>query len=174
MLPQVKEAIDVLERTPVSLRALVSGLGAEWTDAREGPETWSTFDVLGHLADDEEIDWMPRLRLIFATGETVPFTPYVRDGFRTSQQSRDFAARLDAFESLRREHLAELKAMNLTAEDLARTGMHPSLGRVTVEQLLAGWVVHDLTHVVQIARVLAKRYDASVGPWKAYLGVLNR
>lgn len=174
MLPQVREAAEVLERTPGALRAMLAGLGPEWTEAREGPGTWSPFEVLGHLADNEETDWMPRLRRVLETGERVPFAPYDREGFRRSQKDRDLAARLDRFETLRRGNLAALAALGLGADDLRRTGMHPALGRVTVAQLLAGWVVHDLTHVAQITRVLARRYAEAVGPWRAYLGVLNR
>lgn len=174
MVRQVTEAVQVLERTPGSLRALLAGLGPEWTEAREGPGTWSPFEVMGHLADNEEVDWLPRLRLVLTSGERVPFTPYDREGFRSSQRGRDLAARLDRFEQLRRESLEALAALGLGEDDLRRTGMHPALGPVTVEQMLAGWVVHDLTHVAQIARVLAKRYQQAVGPWRAYMGVLTR
>lgn len=174
MLPQVGEAVELLERTPGVLRALLAGLGEEWTGAREGPGTWSPFEVMGHLADNEETDWMPRLRRVLESGESVPFTPYDREGFRVSQADRDLTGRLERFASLRRGNLTALRALDLTAADLARTGMHPALGRVTVANLIAGWVVHDLTHLAQITRVLAKRYEVAVGPWREYMGVLTR
>lgn len=174
MLPEVREATALLERTPAALRALLEGLGPEWLDAREGAGTWSPFEVMGHLADNEEVDWLPRLRLVLESGERVPFTPYEREGFRVSQKDRDLGARLSRFGTLRRENLAALAALGLTASDLGRTGMHPALGRVTVENLIAGWVVHDLTHLAQITRVLALRVAGKVGPWRATMGVLNR
>lgn len=174
MLREVRDAVAVLERTPAALKSLLEGLGPEWTDRDEGPGTWSPFDVMGHLADNEEVDWMPRLRLVLESGERVPFTPYDRTGFLASQKDRDLGGRLARFAALRRENLAALAEMNLGPGDLERAGTYPALGRVTVSQLLAGWVVHDLGHLAQIARVMAKRYREDVGPWRAFLAVLDR
>jgi DinB family protein len=172
-LVEVTEAIAVLERTPPLLDSWLVGLSPEWLDARESEGTWSPLEVVGHLAHNEETDWMTRLEIVLLHGEAQPFEPYEREGFRTRFPGWPLERLLPRFSSARRENLDKLRDLNLRPVDLNRTGMHPALGRVTVRQLLAGWVVHDLTHVAQIARVLAKRYDVAVGPWREYMGVLN-
>jgi uncharacterized damage-inducible protein DinB len=168
------EARQILERTPATLRALLRGLSDTWLAAREGPDTWSPVEVVAHLADLEEVDWMTRTRIILDQGEATPFPPIDRVRFRASLREKSLAQLLDAFAERRSANLVALAERRLEAEQLARTGTHPTFGRVTLEQLLAAWVVHDLTHLAQIVRVLAKRYDADVGPWKQFLGVLNR
>lgn len=168
------EAREVLERTPALLDGWLRGLSEPWLSATEGEGTWSPREVVAHLADNEEVDWLPRLRIVLEHGEARPFTPFDREGFRARHAGRGIGELLDDFAARRRESLAALDALGLTEADLARTGLHPVLGRVTVRQLLAAWAVHDLTHVAQVARVMAKRYAEAVGPWHAYLGVLSR
>ena len=167
------EAIEVLSRTPALLERWLEGLSEPWLSAREGEDTYSPLDVVAHLTDNEEVDWMARLLLVLEHGESRPFTPFDREGFRRRFGDWSLDRLLPRFAAARRANLVRLEQLGLGAADLDRTGMHPALGRVTVRQLLAGWVVHDLTHVAQIARVLAKRYRDDVGPWRAYLGVLG-
>lgn len=171
---QLAEARQILERTPAALRALLAGLAAPWLAAREGPDTWSPVEVVAHLADLEAVDWMTRARIILEQGEGTPFPPIDRVRFRASLAGKSLTELLDAFAARRAENLGSLAALQLGRDHLARTGTHPTFGRVTLEQLLAAWAVHDLTHLAQIVRVLAKRYDTAVGPWKEFLGVLNR
>jgi hypothetical protein len=171
---RVAEVIEILERTPETLRAMLAGLGTHWLEADEGPDTYSPLDVLGHLIYGEETDWLPRARLILESGERVPFTPFDRLGFVAKYRGRSMAELLDRFAALRRENLEALRALNLSAADLERTGTHPVFGRVTLDQLIAAWAVHDLTHLAQIVRVMTKRYGAAVGPWREFMGVLRR
>jgi len=171
---ELAEARELLERTPALLDGWLRGLSEPWLSATEGEGTWSPREVVAHLVDNEEVDWMPRLRHVLEHGEARPFTPFDREGFRARFANHPIGELLDAFAARRRESLAALEALRLTVSDLERTGMHPSLDRVTVRQLLASWAVHDLTHVAQVARVLAKRWDGETGPWRAYLGVLSR
>jgi hypothetical protein len=163
------EGCAILERTPAVLRAWLSGLPEPWARADEGPETWNPFDVVGHLIDGEETDWIPRARIILAQGGARRFTPF--DRFRHRRDPRDLGQRIERFAALRAENLATLRGWALTPAQLALTGEHPELGRVTLAQLLATWVAHDLDHLMQIARVMGKRYAAAVGPWTAYLRV---
>ena len=171
--PEVREAIEVLAPTPILLDHWLMGLSEPWLNTREREDAYSPLEVVAHLTDNEDVDWMPRLLRVLEYGESRPFIPYDRDGFRTRFEDWPIDRLLPRFASLRRTNLDWLEGLNLSAGDLERTGMHPGLGRVTVRQLLAGWVVHDLTHVSQIARVLAKRYREDVGPWREYLGVLG-
>ena len=173
MSVNVSEAIGVLARTPGTLRAMLSGLDQGWLDADEGPETFSPRDVLGHLIFGEETDWIPRLRIILEHGADRPFVPFDRFGFRSQYGGQPVGELLDAFERLRRENLRTLESAGLGPKDLGRSGLHPELGPVTLGQLLATWVAHDLNHLVQIARVMAKRYGDEVGPWRAYLRILS-
>ncbi|HYL30079.1 MAG TPA: DinB family protein [Gemmatimonadales bacterium] len=168
------DGIAVLRRTPAAIRALLTDLPDAWLRATEGPDTWSPFDVLGHLIDGEETDWIPRARIILARGPTPAFEPF--DRFRHLRLNRDTPAAelLDRFGRLRAANLAVLEGFRLTPADLALEGLHPELGRVTLRQLLATWVAHDLGHVGQIVRVMAKQYGAAVGPWRRYLPVLTR
>ncbi len=166
--------LAVLERTPAVLHALLDGLPAAWTTPNEGPDTWSPFDVVGHLVDGEETDWLPRARIILGDAADRRFTPYDRTRHVRVNQGRTLAELLARFDEWRRRNLAELRALNLTATQLARTGEHPDFGAVTLAQLLATWVAHDLGHVAQITRVMAKQYKEAVGPWQAYLPVLHR
>jgi hypothetical protein len=166
------EAIAVLERTPASLAALLGGLPDTWIRATEGEGTWSPYDVIGHLIHGERTDWIPRARHILA-GETRPFEAFDRMAQFTDSQGKSLSELLDNFAELRRANVAALVEMNLTAVDLGRKGLHPELGEVTLGQLLATWVVHDLDHVAQIARTMAKAYGEATGPWTAYLSILR-
>ncbi len=167
------EAIAVLTRTPTTLNALLRGLPNIWVRCNEGKDTWSAFDIVGHLIFGERTDWMPRVRIILENGEARPFDPF--DRFAQLKESRDKSMEqlLDDFARLRRENLAALQALNLQQEDLTQRGRHPALGVVTLSELLATWTVHDLTHVHQLSRLMAHQYRDAVGPWSAYLGVLQ-
>jgi hypothetical protein len=169
-----EDAIAVLERTPAALRGLLAGLPERWLLADEGPGTFSPRDVVGHLIHGEETDWIPRMRIILEHGESVAFTPFDRFAFRTASVGHTTDALLDRFAQLRTASLRELRALALDEAALARTGTHPGLGRVTLRQLYAAWVVHDLGHVKQVARVMARQYTAAVGPWREYLTILDR
>lgn len=163
----------ILERTPRVLQALLSDLPVEWTTSNEGPDTWSPSDVVGHLIDGEETDWMDRARLILAQGASRRFRPFDRERHRANSGKR-LAELLERFADLRARNLRDLAAFRLGATQLQLTGVHPEFGTVTLEQLLATWVVHDLGHIAQVARVMAKQYRDAVGPWQAYLPVLGR
>lgn len=170
----LEEALAQLERTPDALRAWFAGLPETWLLADEGPDTFSARDVLAHLIFGERTDWLARARIILEQGEARPFDPFDRRGFLDEARSWTLEALLDEFARLRTENLLALRALRISPEDLRRTGTHPGLGTVTLEQLLAAWVVHDLGHLAQAARVMAKRYKAEVGPWVDYLPVLTR
>ncbi len=166
--------IVVLERTPHTLRAMLAGLPPAWTDATEGPETWSPYVIVGHLIHGERTDWIPRAQLILAHGPQRRFTPYDRFAQFRESQGKSLADLLDEFARLRAENLVTLAAWRLTDAQLALEGEHPELGPVTLRQLLATWVAHDLGHVAQTARVMAKQYREAVGPWRAYLPIMDR
>jgi hypothetical protein len=167
-------ALEILERTPSIFRAMLGGLPESWTRPNEGPETFSAFDNLGHLIHGERADWMPRARLILVGGERRRFERYDRFAQYRESAGRSVEELLAELEQLRAANLAELRGWSLTPAQLALTGGHPEFGPVTLEQLLATWVAHDLGHVAQTARVLAKQYRDAVGPWIAYLPVLTR
>jgi hypothetical protein len=170
---ELDRSIEVLERTPAAVRAMLDGLAEPWVRGTEGPDTFSPFDVVGHLIDGEETDWIPRARIILARGPSVRFEPYDRFRHRTRNVGRSLASLIAEFERLRAANLVVLRSWSLTARELALPGEHPSQGRVTLEQLLAAWVVHDLGHLAQIARVMAKQYGAEVGSWVPFLPVLT-
>ena len=172
---RLAEAVAVLTRTPATLNALLRGQPNSWVRCNEGKDTWSAFDIVGHLIVGERTDWMPRVRIILENGEARPFDPFDRFAQlkETQDKSLDIDRLLDDFARLRRENLAALQALNLQQEDLTRRGRHPALGVVTLSELLATWAVHDLTHVHQLSRVMAHQYRDAVGPWSAYLGVLQ-
>ena len=170
----VTTAIAVLERTPSVLRAMLSGLGTEWIDANEGAETWSPYDNIGHLIHGERTDWIPRAQIILTQGENRCFTPFDRFAQFRESAGKSLAELLDQFSSLRSANLTTLAGWKLSDEQLALEGEHPALGTVTLRQLLSAWVVHDLGHIAQIARVMAKQYRDAVGPWRGYLPVLDR
>lgn len=166
-------AAAVLRRTPGTLRALLIDLPGAWLEADEGDDTFSPWEVVAHLLHAEHDDWIPRLRIILKHGESKPFEPFDRFAHRTESSGASIDELLDQFEAARQASLAELDSLLAGGFDLGRTGMHPELGRVTAGQLLATWVVHDLGHIRQIARVMAKQYSGDVGPWRDYLPVLS-
>lgn len=166
--------IAVLERTPATLRAMLADIPVAWIDATEGPDTWSPYDNIGHLIHGERTDWIPRARIILAQGAERRFTPYDRFAQFRESKGKTSGMLLDELASLRAENLATLRSWKLTDAQLALTGEHPALGTVTLRQLLATWVAHDLGHIAQVARVMAKQYREAVGPWREYLPVLDR
>jgi len=167
------DSFEILTRTPATLDALLRGMPNLWVRRNEGASTWSAFDIVGHLIVGERTDWMPRVRVILDSGEARPFDPFDRFAQERESQGKSLEQLLDNFACLRTENLAALQALNLRPEDLTRRGRHPALGVVTLAELLATWAVHDLTHVHQLSRVMAHQYRDAVGPWKAYLGVLQ-
>lgn len=171
---QLDQAVSILERTPAILDSLLRHLPDEWLLANEGGDSWSPFDVVGHLIHGEEADWIPRAKVILAHGEARAFEPFDRLAMFEQSKGKSLGELLDTFNRLRQQSLAELAAMNLTPELLEQRGRHPDLGVVTLKQLLATWVVHDLSHIGQLVRVMAKQYGEAVGPWQVYLSVLKR
>jgi hypothetical protein len=168
------ETLDILERTPTVVGALLRGTSASWHDVDEGPDTWSAFDVVGHLIHGEETDWVPRARIILEHGESRPFEPFDRFAQLNRFAGWSLDHLLDRFTELRQANLEIVRSWRLTEAQLVLPGRHPELGSVDLRQLLATWAVHDLNHISQIARVMAKRYTQEVGVWRAYLSILNR
>ena len=169
----LQHSIILLARTPAALNTLLRDLPEEWTFPNEGANTWSVFDVIGHLIHGERTDWMIRARIILQSGESRPFDRFDRFAQERESQGKTLPQLLDEFALLRSQNLAELRALNLQAEDLQKRGKHPALGTVTLSQLLATWAAHDLTHVHQISRIMAYQYRDAVGPWRKFLGVLQ-
>ena len=169
----LQDTISLLERTPATLNALLRGLPETWTLRNEGEETFSAFDVIGHLITGERTDWMPRAKMILQSGESKPFERFDRWAQARESEGKSLSQLLDEFARLRSANLAELRALNLQPEQFALRGRHPRLGVVTLSQLLATWAAHDLTHLHQISRVMAHQYREAVGPWTAYLGVMQ-
>lgn len=169
---RLEEAVAVLERTPAAVGALLDGVPETWARATEGEGTWSPYDVVGHLVHGERTDWIPRARHILS-GDPSPFEAFDRMAQFNESEGKSLGELLATFSELRARNLSELRAMKLDESDLRRTGRHPDFGEVTLGQLLATWVVHDLDHVAQIARTMAKVYAEAVGPWQAYLSILR-
>lgn len=170
----LNDGLAVLRRTPGALRALLDGLPVAWTEATEGPDTWSPYVVIGHLIHGERTDWIPRARIILAQGETRRFEPYDRFAQFRESGGKTMTTLLDEFAALRAANLATLEDMRLTEAQLRLEGEHPAFGPVTLRQLLATWVAHDLSHLTQVSRVMARQYREAVGPWRAYLSVMDR
>jgi hypothetical protein len=169
----LQQTIALLARTPAALDALLRDLPETLTHQDEGDGTWNAFDIVGHLIHAERTDWIPRARMIVQFGETRAFEPFDREGQVHASAGKSLPQLLDEFAAARSENLAQLRAMDLQPDDLARRGRHPSFGAVTMSQLLATWAGHDLTHLHQLARVMAHQYRELVGPWSVYLGVLQ-
>lgn len=165
---------SILERTPHTLRAMLAGLAPEWTNATEGPNTWSPFLNVAHLIHGERTDWIPRARIILAQDTNRRFTRFDMTAHLRDSQGKSLVQLLDEFAGLRAENLVTLAGFDLTEAQMKLQGEHPEFGAVTLRQLLATWVAHDLGHIAQIARVMAKQYREAVGPWRAYLPVLDR
>lgn len=170
---QLEQATEILKRTPSTLNSLLGDLPDEWGHHNEGPDSWSVYDIVGHLIHGEETDWIPRAKIIIRDGEGRSFEPFDRFAMFEKSAGKSLAELLEQFERLRGSNLRELEEMNLTPEMLQKRGRHPELGVVTLEELLSTWVVHDLGHTGQIVRVMAKQYKEAVGPWRAYLSILR-
>lgn len=169
----LQNTMALLARTPAALNALLRDLPDTWTVRNEGDNTWTAFDVVGHLIHGERTDWMPRARMILEFGESRAFEPFDRLEQLREGQGKSLGQLLDEFARLRSENLEELRALKLQPQDLKRRGRHPALGVVTLSELLATWAAHDLTHLHQISRIMAHQYREAVGPWSAYLGVMH-
>jgi len=169
----LENTVALLERTPGVLNALLRDLPDAWTQRNEGEKTWSAYDVVGHLIHGELTDWMPRAKMILQHGESRPFEPFDRFAQERNSKGKSLAQLLDEFARLRAESLTELRALNLQEQDLEQRGKHPALGPVTLSQLLATWAAHDLTHLHQLSRIMAHQYREAVGPWNAFLGVMQ-
>jgi hypothetical protein len=173
METHLNETLSVLERTPSALDALLRGAPEFWTQHNEGGRTWSVFDVLGHLIHAERTDWIPRAKSILQFGDSQQFEPFDRSGHQEAIRGKTLALLLDEFEEARSASLSELRAMFLQPADFERVGLHPSLGAVTLAQLISTWAAHDLNHLHQIARIMSHQYREDVGPWARFLGVMQ-
>ena len=169
-LPQT---IALLSRTPAALNSLLRDLPDAWTRRNEGEKTWTPSEVVGHLIHGEHADWMPRVKMILRAGESQTFERFDRLGHLREMEGKSLVHLLDEFARLRAENLAELRQLNIQPAQFELRGRHPALGVVTLSQLLSTWAVHDLTHLHQISRIMAHQYRDAVGPWRAYLGVLQ-
>jgi len=169
----LEDSIALLARTPASLDALLRGLPDLWTRRNEGGDTWTAYDVIGHLNHCERADWMPRTRILLDHGESRPFEPLDRLAQFEESRGKTLERLLDEFAELRAANLNQLRSWNLTPADLEKRGRHPAFGSVTLSQLLAAWAVHDLSHMHQISRILAYQYREPIGPWGRFLGVMQ-
>ena len=169
----IQRSTEILERTPAVLTTLLAGLSDDWVMNNEGPETFSPYDVIGHLVHGEKTDWVVRAKMILEFGNTQTFERYDRFAQYEESKGKSLQQLLDEFAAIRKENMLWFKSLNLTEDDLDRQGMHPILGDVTLRHLLSTWVVHDLTHIAQITRVMAKQYKTEMGPWPEFFRILN-
>lgn len=170
----LNKSVEILDRTPQVLKTFLTGLSVEWIVTNEGDETWSPYDVIGHLIHGEKTDWLVRANLILSDKVDKTFAPFDRFAQFEESKGKNISELLNEFQALRAKNLSELKSKNITLEGLKKTGVHPTFGNVTLEQLLSTWVAHDLGHIAQIARVMAKQYKDEVGPWREFLPILDR
>lgn len=168
------ECIAILERTPLVIQSLLKNISDVWSRNNEGPDTWSPYDVVGHLIHGEKTDWIPRLEIILSADPDKRFEPFDRFAQFAESKGKSLEQLIDEFQSLRKLNIEKLRLKKLNAADFAKPGLHPQLGTVTLQQLLATWAVHDLNHIAQIVRVMAKRYRREVGPWTEYLKILRQ
>jgi hypothetical protein len=173
MIYSVERSIEILERTPEALKALLSGLHEDWTQNNEGPDTFSPFDVVGHLIHGEKTDWRPRINRILEHGQEKAFDPYDRFAQYTESKGKTLAQLLYEFDALRSQNMEWFRSLSLNETEFEKKGMHPVLGNVTLRNLLATWVIHDLTHIAQIARVMAKQYKDEMGPWQQFFRIIH-
>jgi DinB superfamily len=166
-------SIEILERTPHALHHLLNGISDDWVLNNEGPDTWSVFDVIGHLIHGEKTDWMNRIEIILSDSAEKNFTPFDRFAQFENSKGKSIGMLLDEFIAIRNTNLEKLRQLQITAKDAQKTGIHPAFGEVRLSQLMATWVVHDLNHIAQIARIMAKQYEKEVGPWVSYLKILQ-
>ncbi|WP_188374292.1 DinB family protein [Winogradskyella haliclonae] len=170
----LNKSIELLEKTPFILESFFENLSNDWLKSNEGEKTWSPYDILGHLIFGEKTDWIIRAKIILSPSKRKLFEPFDRFAQFNEDQNTMVSELINEFKALRKNNLKELESLNIKPEDLKRKGEHPELGEVTLEQLLSTWVVHDLGHIAQISRVMAKQYKSNVGPWEAYLGILKK
>ncbi|EDP70997.1 hypothetical protein FBALC1_00897 [Flavobacteriales bacterium ALC-1] len=170
----LNQACEILEQTPKTLKSFLEHLSDEWVFCNEGTDTWSAFDIVGHLIYGEQTDWMTRLNVILSHSENKTFAPFDRFAQLELSKGKTLTELLNQFETLRHKNLLTLKALNLNESQLNLKGIHPELGEVTLSQLLASWVTHDLGHIAQISRVMAKQYKTEVGPWAKYIPIINK
>ena len=170
----LNEGIEILERTPLILETFLKGLSGSWTACNEGGDTWSAFDIVGHLIHGEKTDWTQRLEIILSDAVDKTFTPFDRFAQFESSKGKTLDELLEEFKELRSENLSYLRSLNITDNQFHLRAVHPSLGEVSLQQLLAAWVAHDLGHIAQISRVMAKQYKDEVGPWVEYMTVMHR
>lgn len=170
---QIEQAVEILSKTPLVITALLGDLSGEWTEHADDPEDWSAFDIIGHYIHGEETDWIPRAEIMLKQGASITFEPFDRFAQFEASKGKTLGELLATFTRLRKDNLEILKSWNLTDRQLQLKGTHPELGAVNLEQLLATWVVHDLTHIRQLVTVLAKKYGGNVGVWKEYLSILK-
>lgn len=170
---ELEQGIEILSQTPKTVKSLLGNLSDEWIESDDNPENWSPFDVVGHFIHGEETDWIPRAEIILAQGENLTFEPFDRFAQFEKSKGKTLGELIEIFRDLRDKNLEKLRQMNLTSEQLNLKGIHPELGEVNLEQLLATWVVHDLTHIRQIVTFLAQKYSENVGGWREYLSILK-
>jgi hypothetical protein len=169
----LSEAIPILEKTPTVIRVMLEGLNDKWIYSDEGEGTWSPFDIVGHFIHGEKTDWIPRMQIILSNNSSKRFTPFDRFA-QINGQEQSLEDRLDEFEALRKQNIELLESAALDVDKLCLTGIHPEFGEVSLKEMLATWVVHDLNHIGQIARVMAKQYKKAIGPWTAYISIVNK
>ncbi|QHI34812.1 hypothetical protein IMCC3317_01560 [Kordia antarctica] len=171
---ELNNSIEILERTPLILESFLSNLSSNWIKNNEGENTWSPYDIIGHLIYGEKTDWIVRAKIIVSQSENKTFESFDRFAQFKENQNLQISDLIAKFKDLRKSNLQELKSLHITSDKLALKATHPELGEITLQQLISAWVVHDLGHIAQISRVMAKQYDSNVGSWKAYLGILNK
>jgi len=169
----LEKSLEILERTPDVLISMLQGISSDWTSVNEGGESWSVYDIIGHLIHGEKTDWVPRTDIILSEETDKNFTPFDRFAQFEDSRGKTLGRLLQEFKMLRERNIEQLRSKNITGEDLAQTGIHPAFGEVTLKQLLSTWVVHDLNHIAQICRVMANQYKEEVGPWTVYLKILQ-
>lgn len=170
----IQKSLEILSKTPLVLESLLVGLSNEWLRSNEGENTWSPYDVLGHLIHGEKTDWVVRAKIMLSNVDDKTFKPFDRFAQISENQECTIDELLSEFKNLRASNLEIIKTLQISDSHLDLKGIHPELGQVTLKELLATWVVHDLGHLSQITRVMAKQYESEVGPWKAYLGILQK
>ena len=170
----INRSLEILSRTPQVLEDLLSGLSDDWLHSNEGENTWSPYEVIGHLIHGEKTDWIPRTKIILSLSGNKTFEPFDRFAQQNEDTNRSIDELLTEFKTLRMNNLQELKALQIDDTKLAMKGIHPELGEANLKELISCWTVHDLGHLAQISRVMAKQYQSEVGPWKAYLGILKK
>ncbi len=173
MIFEINKAIEILKRTPLTIERLLDGISEEWLLNNEGEDTWSPYEIVGHLIHGEKTDWIPRTKIILSNLENKTFKPFDRFAQKKESQSKSISELLEEFKKLRTDNVEELRSLNINDTDLSKKGIHPELGEAKLKELLSTWVVHDLGHISQIARVMAKQFKDEVGVWKEYLGVLK-